>query len=166
MIARLSPLARQISLAVLLLATPLFAPPSFAVEPQEILADPVLEARARALSEGLRCLVCRNQSIDDSNAELARDIRVLLRERMTAGDTDEQAVAYLVNRYGEYILLKPPFDTATLALWLGPAVLLIAALLGFRAMIGNAAKPHDAGEDLTDEDRALIAQALAAKDAQ
>lgn len=166
MSARFTQLPRQIALAVLLLAPVTIAPSAFAVEPSEILADPVLEARARDLSVGLRCLVCRNQSIDDSNAELARDLRVLLRERLTAGDTDEQAMAYLVNRYGNYILLKPPFDATTWALWIGPGVLLLAALLGFRAMIRNSAKPREAGDDLTDEDRALIAQALAAKDAQ
>ena len=81
--------------------------PAFAVNPDEMLADPALEARARAISENLRCLVCQNESIDDSNADLAREIRILVRERLTAGDTDDQVVQYLVDRYGEYVLLKP-----------------------------------------------------------
>jgi cytochrome c-type biogenesis protein CcmH len=138
-----------------------------AVEPSEVLPDPAMEARARALSTGLRCLVCRNQSIDDSNAELARDLRVLLRERLVAGDTDEQAVDYLVSRYGNYILLKPPFAATTVVLWLGPALLLLVAFLGFRTLWSGKRRPDDAlpDEDMTEEDRALIARTLAAKDA-
>jgi cytochrome c-type biogenesis protein CcmH len=95
-----------------------------AVEPDEILADPVLESRARDLSQKLRCLVCQNQSIDDSNAELARDLRVLVRDRLMAGDSDEAVVAYIVSRYGQFVLLKPPFHAGTYALWLGPAAIL------------------------------------------
>lgn len=106
-------------LILLVLATP-----SMAVEPDEMLDDPALEARARNLSAGLRCLVCQNQSIDDSNAGLAKDLRVLLRERLVAGDSDEQAVNYIVGKYGEYVLLKPKFALHTLFLWLGPFVLL------------------------------------------
>jgi cytochrome c-type biogenesis protein CcmH len=160
--------ARMALLSGLLLAGPVLA-----VEPSEMLPDPAMEARARALSTGFRCLVCRNQSIDDSNAELARDLRVLLRERLTAGDTDEQAVAYLVARYGNYILLKPPFAATTVVLWLGPALLLLVALLGFRTLwSGKRRLQGEAGadealtdDDLTEEDRALIARTLAAKDA-
>jgi cytochrome c-type biogenesis protein CcmH len=94
-----------------------------AVEPDEILADPALEARARDISRGLRCLVCQNQSIDDSNAELARDLRILVRDRLVAGDSDEAVVSYVVSRYGQFVLLNPPFRTGTYALWLGPAVI-------------------------------------------
>jgi cytochrome c-type biogenesis protein CcmH len=94
-----------------------------AVEPDEILADPALETRARDISRGLRCLVCQNQSIDDSNAELARDLRILVRDRLVAGDSDEAVVSYVVSRYGEFVLLKPPFHAGTYALWLGPAVI-------------------------------------------
>jgi cytochrome c-type biogenesis protein CcmH len=101
--------------------------PAAAVEPDEILNDPALEARARAMSEGLRCLVCQNQSIDDSNAPLARDLRLLLRERLTKGDTDEEAVGYIVSRYGDFVLLKPRFDTSTLVLWFGPFIILLLA---------------------------------------
>jgi cytochrome c-type biogenesis protein CcmH len=97
-----------------------------AVEPGEILADPALEARARDISKGLRCLVCQNQSIDDSNADLARDLRVLVRERLTAGETDDQVVAFVTARYGDYVLLEPPFKPATYVLWLGPAAILLA----------------------------------------
>lgn len=91
-----------------------------AVEPSEMLVDPVLEQRARDISKGLRCLVCQNQSIDDSNAGLARDLRVLVRERLTAGDSDQEAIDFIVARYGDFVLLKPPFKLGTLALWLGP----------------------------------------------
>lgn len=100
-----------------------------AVEPDEVLKDPALEARARALSKNLRCLVCQNESIDESNASLAKDLRILLRERLVAGDTDDQAVNYLVNRFGEFVLLKPRFAPHTLILWLGPFVLLMLAVL-------------------------------------
>ncbi len=112
--------------------------PAFAVKPDEMLDDPALEARARALSEELRCLVCQNQSIDDSDAPLAHDLRVLLRERLTAGDTDEQVIDFLVARYGEFILLKPRFNGHTWLLWLvPPGVLLIgAAAAGIRLARG------------------------------
>ena len=100
-----------------------------AVEPDEVLDDPVLESRAREVSKGLRCLVCQNQSIDDSDAELARDLRVLVRERLTAGDSNEQVVDYVVSRYGDFVLLAPPFKAATYVLWLGPAALAIAGVI-------------------------------------
>ncbi len=97
--------------------------PALAVEPDEVLANPALEARARDLSKGLRCVVCQNQSIDDSNADIARDMRFLVRERLVAGDTDPQIIAYMVARYGDYVLLRPPFQTNTLALWIGPPLM-------------------------------------------
>ena len=106
------------------LALPVCAP-AFAVEPSEQLADPVLEHRARVISGGLRCLVCRNESIDESDADLAHDIRILLRERLTAGDTDAQAVQFIVDRYGQYVLLKPPVEPATYVLWFAPPALLL-----------------------------------------
>ena len=103
---------------------------AFAVEPNEMLSDPALEARARALSQGLRCLVCQNESIDDSGAPLAHDIRVLVRERIKAGDTDQQVIDFLVARYGEFVLLKPPLSWHTAALWgLPPGLLLIGAVV-------------------------------------
>ena len=114
---------KRLVLILMMLASPLMA-----VQPDEVLDDPVLETRARDISTGLRCLVCRNESIDESNAELARDLRLLVRERLVAGDTDEQVVAFIVDRYGEYVLLKPKATGANLMLWLaGPIMLLIAA---------------------------------------
>ncbi|WP_233382935.1 cytochrome c-type biogenesis protein [Methylobacterium sp. C25] len=105
----------------------LVAAPAFAVQPDEVLKDPALEARARHISEGLRCLVCQNQSIDDSDAPLAKDLRVIVRERLTAGDDDKQVVDYVVARYGEFVLLRPVLAWHTLLLWLTP---LLAVLLG------------------------------------
>jgi cytochrome c-type biogenesis protein CcmH len=95
-----------------------------------MLANPVLEARARAIGKELRCLVCQNESIDDSNADLAHDLRVLLRERLVAGDTDAQAIQYIVDRYGQFVLLKPPVEPATYVLWFGPLALLLVAGTG------------------------------------
>lgn len=119
----------------MLLAAMLRATPAFAVTPNEMLADPVLEARARVISQELRCLVCQNETIDDSNADLAHDLRVLVRERLKAGDSDAQVIQYLRARYGDYVLLKPPIEPATWILWYGPAAILLltgAALLFFR----------------------------------
>jgi cytochrome c-type biogenesis protein CcmH len=119
---------RRLSLALLVWTAVFLVAPAFAVEPDEILDDPKLEQRARDISAGLRCLVCQNQSIDDSNAPLAKDLRVLVRERLKAGDTNEQVVDYVVARYGEFALLKPRFALHTLILWLAPLVLLLIAL--------------------------------------
>ena len=102
---------------------------AYAVEPGEMLKDPALEARARALSQELRCVVCQNQSIDDSNAPLAHDLRVIVRERLTAGDTDAQVLAFVRARYGEFVLLRPPFKLQTLLLWFTPLLLLGGAAL-------------------------------------
>jgi cytochrome c-type biogenesis protein CcmH len=99
--------------------------PAFAVNPDEMLRDPALEARAREISEGLRCLVCQNESIDDSDADLAHEIRVLVRQRLVAGDTDDQVRQFLVDRYGEFVLLKPVIAPHTLVLWLAAPVVLI-----------------------------------------
>ncbi len=113
-----------VALAACLALAPLAG--SRAVEPSEILDDPALESRARDISKGLRCLVCQNQSIDDSNADLARDLRVLVRERLTAGETNQQVIAFVTARYGDYVLLKPPLKPVTYLLWFGPAVILLA----------------------------------------
>jgi cytochrome c-type biogenesis protein CcmH len=125
-------LGRIATALVLLVAVAL---PAVAVAPDEVLDDPKLEARARDLSAGLRCMVCQNQSIDDSDAPLAKDLRVLVRERLKAGDTDEEVISYLVERYGEFVLLKPRLSLHTLVLWgLAPVVLLVGgAVLLFQA---------------------------------
>jgi cytochrome c-type biogenesis protein CcmH len=102
-----------------------------AVTPDEVLRDPELERRARTISQELRCVVCQNQSIDDSNAPLAHDLRVLVRERLVTGDSDEQARDFIVARYGNFVLLKPPMQLNTLALWVGPAFFVLVAAIGF-----------------------------------
>lgn len=119
---------RALALALLLAASPASA----ALDPREMLPDPAQEARARDISKDLRCLVCQNQSIDDSNADLARDLRLVVRERIAAGDSNEQVRAFVIARYGEYVLLTPPFNARTAALWAGPPiVLLIGATIAF-----------------------------------
>ena len=121
------------ALRPLLLALALLAPlAAAAVQPDEVLEDPALEARARALSAEIRCLVCRSESIDESNADLARDLRVLVRERLVAGDSDAEVKDYLVDRYGEYVLLKPTFSPGNAVLWFGgPALLIGGGVLAF-----------------------------------
>ena len=118
------------------------ASPAHAVEPDEILADPRLEARAREISKGLRCVVCQNQSIDDSNADIARDMRLQVRERLVAGDTDEQVVEFFVTRYGDYVLLNPPFRPQTLGLWIGPPIMV--AIVGVIIFMAVRAQQHKA----------------------
>ena len=113
--------------------------PCRAVQPEEMLQDAALEARARVLSQELRCVVCQNQSIDDSNAPLAHDLRVLLRERLQSGDSDQQAIEFLVARYGNFVLLKPPIHWNTLLLWSGPFLILLIAALGFGLYVRRSA---------------------------
>lgn len=125
MIRRLSFLVS--ALAVLLPV--LVITPAMAVNPDEMLSNPVLEERAREISKELRCLVCQNQSIDDSDAELARDLRVLVRERLVAGDDNQEVIDYIVARYGDYVLLNPPLKPETYILWASPAVLVVLAIL-------------------------------------
>lgn len=153
---------RAFLFAVLLL----FVTPAFAVEPGEALKDPALEARARVISAELRCLVCQNQSIDDSQAPLAKDLRLLVRERLMAGDGDDAVRAFLVARYGDFILLKPPFKTETLLLWVTPAGVLI---LGALALAITARRRRGLVEtvavELTDEEQARLAEVLGGKDA-
>lgn len=110
---------------VLLVAMSLVAPAAVAVQPDEVLSDPSLEARARSLSKELRCMVCQNQSIDDSDAPLARDLRILVRERLQAGDSDREVTNFLVARYGEFVLLNPRFSAHTAILWVAPAAILV-----------------------------------------
>ncbi len=116
--------------ALILALLVLVSAPAAAVQPDEILKDPALEARAREISKELRCLVCQNQSIDDSDAPLARDLRILVRDRLKAGDSDDQAMAFIVERYGDFVLLRPPFRSYTAILWAGPALFLLAGIAG------------------------------------
>jgi cytochrome c-type biogenesis protein CcmH len=108
----------------------LLSAPVGAVEPSEILNDPLLEKRARSISKGLRCVVCQNQSIDDSDAPLARDLRVLVRDRIVAGDSDQAVIDYVVSRYGDFVLLRPPVKAVTLVLWFGPIVIALIGVFG------------------------------------
>jgi len=143
----------------LLLAAFLAPLPAFAVNPDEVLADPAMETRARTLSAELRCMVCQNQSIDDSNAELAKDLRLLVRERITDGDSDEQVLDYIVSRYGEFVLLKPRFSIRTVLLWGAPVVLILAGgismLVFARRRVG---KPT--GSRLTADEQAKLDELL------
>src|ERR1700704_1517894 len=118
----------KLIVVVLTLAAPVQA---FAVQPDEVLADAALEARARTLSRELRCMVCQNQSIDDSDAPLARDLRILVRERLVAGESNAQVLDFLVKRYGEFVLLQPRFTWRTALLWLAPFAILLAGAVGF-----------------------------------
>ncbi|MGA3003124.1 MAG: cytochrome c-type biogenesis protein [Acetobacteraceae bacterium] len=131
----------------------LFHLPATAVEPGEQLKNPALEARARQISSELRCLVCQNETIDESNASLAHDIRILLRQRLTAGDTDEQAVKAIVDRYGDFVLLDPPMEPATYVLWFGPLAVLLAGLLGGMIWLRRRSDTTEAAAPLTPEER-------------
>ena len=135
--------------------------PALAVQPDEVLSDPALEARARTLSQELRCLVCQNQSIDDSDALLARDLRLLLRERLKNGDSDKQVLDFLVARYGEFVLLRPPLGWHTALLWLAPALLLIAAAIGLFAVARRRLARPAAEPGLTPEETARLTRAVA-----
>ena len=141
---------------LLLLCT--LATGAWAVEPSEMLADPAMEARARELSTGLRCPICRNESIDESNASLAKDLRIILRKRISAGDSDDEAVDFLVQRYGEYILLNPQANGANWLLWgAGPLMLLLA--LGLGAMTVRR-RNEPMGEKLSDDEKQRLAEIL------
>lgn len=149
---------RIASLALVLLLT---AAPVFAVQPDEVLPDPELEARARGISEGLRCLVCRNESIDESNAELARDLRLLVRERITAGDSDAEVVDFVVDRYGEYVLLRPTASGANLLLWVaGPAMLLLGLGIGAAYVRRRGATPEPPAVALSEAERKRLDEIL------
>lgn len=130
--------------------------PVLAVEPDEILADPALEARARDISINLRCLVCQNQSIDDSDAELAGDLRLLVRERLTAGDSDADVIQYIVARYGEFVLLKPVLGLHTLVLWVAAPLIFVIGLAVLLLAIRR--KPAAAAPKMNDAERAVLAK--------
>ena len=133
------------------------ASPLWAVEPDEILADPVLEVRARDISKGLRCLVCQNESI----ASLARDLRLLVRERLVAGDSDDQTVEFIVERYGEYVLLQPRASGSTLLLWAaGPLMLLLAAGMGLIYLRGRSSASEQGNDALSDAEETRLREIL------
>jgi cytochrome c-type biogenesis protein CcmH len=141
---------------IALLVSFLASLPARAVQPDEMLNDPVLESRARDLSRELRCMVCQNQSIDDSEAPLARDLRLLVRERLTKGDSDRQVIDYLVSRYGQFVLLKPPLEWHTLILWGLPPAALIAGLIGLMIKVRRQRSTASGTEALSqDEERRL-----------
>jgi len=133
--------------------------PAFAVNPDEVLSDPALEARARALSAELRCMVCQNQSIDDSNAELARDLRLLVRERLKNGDSDEAVIDYVVSRYGEFVLLNPRLRGETLLLWGAPVVLFLAGATAMVLFVRRRGG-KSTGTPLSDVEKAELERAL------
>ncbi len=139
-------------IAALLIALPAFAP-VWAVEPNEMLADPALEARAREVSKALRCVVCQNETIDESHAEIAGDMRKMVRARITAGDSNEQILNYMLTSYGDFVLLRPRFTGVTLILWLGPPLLLLLGLFSVRRRM----RTHAAGPaPLTADERAAL----------
>ena len=139
-------------LAVLVFSL-LAASPVLAVQPDEVLKDPTLEARARSISAGLRCLVCQNQSIDDSDAGVARDLRILIREQLQQDKSDEQVVAFVVDRYGEYVLLKPRLSARTLVLWLTPFVIL---LVGAAVLLRRRSAPQPAVDSLSEAEKQAL----------
>ncbi|MCP1756663.1 cytochrome c-type biogenesis protein [Bradyrhizobium elkanii] len=161
--------SRDLAAALLAAALMLGAMPARAVLPDEVMADPAKEARARELSKELRCMVCQNQSIDDSEAPLARDLRLLVRERISAGDSDRQVIDFLVARYGEFVLLKPRLNEHTLLLWLTPPLALL--LGGFalwrlgRRKANPAAGGGDSAAGLTSDEQARLKRLLAAESA-
>lgn len=139
----------------------LFATPLFAVEPDEILDDPVLEQRARDISKNLRCLVCRNENIDSSNAGIAKDLRLLVRERLVAGDSNTEAVDFIVDRYGEYVLLKPRMSRENAVLYLtGPVLLVLGAIGAFLYLRRRSRRPSQPQGELSREEAERLAQLL------
>jgi len=146
---------RRVAIFALLLV---LTTPALAVQPDEVLRDPRLEARARALSQHLRCMVCQNQSIDDSDAPLARDLRLLVRERLSAGDSDGQVIDFLVSRYGEFVLLKPRFEWHTAALWLLPPVILLAGAIA--VFLSTRRRPVAPDPALTEAERVKLSEIL------
>lgn len=157
--------ALQIFVAAVLTALALVvaSPWAKAVQPDEVLSDPKLEERAREISAGLRCLVCQNQSIDDSDAPLARDLRLLVRERLKEGDSNAEVREYLVQRYGEFVLLSPPMSVRTIALWAAPLLILLGAIvLAIRTVFTSRANAYQSAqaEPLSDQERAALDQLL------
>ena len=137
---------------------------SYSVEPGEVLDDPILEERARNISKGLRCLVCQNESIDDSNASLAKDLRILVRERLVAGDSNDEVLSFIVERYGEFALLKPRTDGSNLILWLsGPLMLLIALIISFSFIKSNNNSKRGSTTGLSDHEKTELNKIVSEK---
>ena len=155
---------RSLLLIVMAAFTLATGTPALAVQPDEVLPDPALEARARNLSRELRCMVCQNQSIDDSDAPLARDLRILVRERLKAGDSDANVLDFLTARYGEFVLLRPRFSWGTAVLWLAPLGVLLAGACGLLLLLrrrrSSPAMADSAEPDLTAAERARLAELL------
>jgi cytochrome c-type biogenesis protein CcmH len=146
---------------IAMLALALLASPAFAVEPDEVLSDPVLEGRAREISTNVRCVVCQNEPIDSSNAGVARDLRLLIRERLVAGDTDQEVYDFLVVRYGDFVLFKPPFKPSTYALWLGPfAILFIGGVAVAVSLARRPRKPATKILKLNAEEETALAKLM------
>lgn len=152
---------KTLAVAMMLTALPFAAG---AVEPDEILDDPALEARARDISKDLRCVVCQNQDIDGSNAGVARDLRLLVRERLVAGDTDAEVMEFVRARYGDYVLLKPPFKPETYALWLAPAFLVLFGA-GAVIVVLRSSQKRQVADRLSEDDERVVAEMLNAEKA-
>jgi len=156
-------LALILGLALMALGpvAPLTAPAAWAVQPDEVLDDPALEARARELSRGLRCMVCRNESIDESNADLARDMRILVRERLVAGDSNDEVISFIVARYGEYALLRPTTGGANWLLWAaGPLMMLVALGIGIGYLRSRRPDSAVAGDTLSEAEKARLSKIM------
>ncbi len=151
-------MTRFVALMAVAMALLAVTGPALSVEPDEILKDPALEQRARAISKRLRCLVCQNQSIDDSNAGLARDLRVLVRQRLTKGESNEAVIAFVVARYGDFVLLRPPVKPVTYILWFGPALILLLAGFGAAAFLRR--RRVAVAVPLTDDERKRLKSIL------
>ncbi|MBY8975559.1 cytochrome c-type biogenesis protein CcmH [Rhodobacteraceae bacterium NNCM2] len=145
----------------MMLVAALIATAAPAVQPDEVLSDPVLEARAREITKEVRCLVCRNESIDDSNAGLARDLRILVRERLVAGDSDAEVMDFLVARYGEFVLLRPRFNAGNLVLWLAGPLIFVIGLVGvFFFLRGRKVAPAQGEAPLSDDEQREVERLL------
>ncbi len=149
---------KRLALTIAVLAA--LAAPALAVNPEEILNDPGLEERARDISAGLRCMVCQNQSIDDSDAELARDLRVLVRDRLVAGDTNDEVISYVVDRYGEFVLLRPRLSARNAVLWATPIVILLLGGTAAYAFTRRQSRAAGIGAELTADEQARVAKLL------
>ena len=156
-------MSRIRALSLVVLSYLIHVQPIMAVQPNERLADPLLEERARMLSQNIRCLVCQNQSIDDSNATLAKDLRVLVREKLTAGATNDEIFDFLVDRYGDFILLNPPFKPSTYVLWYGPLIFFIVGLL-MTVLIMKKSNRRASEKPVSQAERVILSKHLDQKD--